>query len=109
MKHITALIVAVGMLQAAVPSVNAAESEPVSGKQVVLSAFGAGTVPANVDMLDETQMQETRGRLAPLVVAATIAGLDLAMMSFFYGVYVPNYASHGGACATCSGSSINHH
>ena len=42
--------------------------------------------------LDPIAMESTRGGLAPLALALGIAGVDLALMSFYWGIYVPNYA-----------------
>ena len=42
--------------------------------------------------LDVVQMESLRGGLAPLGIALGIAGLDLALMGFYWGVYVPYYA-----------------
>jgi hypothetical protein len=42
--------------------------------------------------LDVVQMETLRGGLAPLGIALGIAGLDLALMGFYWGVYVPYYA-----------------
>ena len=42
--------------------------------------------------LDPIAMESTRGGLGPLAIALGIAGVDLALMGFFWGVYVPYYA-----------------
>jgi hypothetical protein len=42
--------------------------------------------------LDPVQLETLRGGLAPLGVALGIAGLDMALMGFYWGVYVPYYA-----------------
>ena len=42
--------------------------------------------------LDPFAMESTRGGLGPLAIALGIAGVDLALMGFFWGVYVPYYA-----------------
>ena len=39
--------------------------------------------------LDVVQMETLRGGFAPLGMALGIAGLDLALMGFYWGVYVP--------------------
>jgi hypothetical protein len=38
------------------------------------------------------QLETLRGGFAPLGVALGIAGLDMALMGFYWGVYVPYYA-----------------
>ena len=45
-----------------------------------------------IEELDPIAMESTRGGLAPLALALGIAGVDLALMSFYWGIYVPNYA-----------------
>lgn len=45
--------------------------------------------------LDPVQLETLRGGLAPLGVALGIAGLDMALMGFYWGVYVPYYAPQG--------------
>ena len=42
--------------------------------------------------LDPVQLETLRGGFAPLGVALGIAGLDMALMGFYWGVYVPYYA-----------------
>jgi hypothetical protein len=37
-------------------------------------------------------METLRGGFAPLGVALGIAGIDLALMGFYWGVYVPYYS-----------------
>ena len=45
-----------------------------------------------INELDPIAMESTRGGLGPLAIALGIAGVDLALMGFFWGVYVPYYA-----------------
>ena len=47
-----------------------------------------------INELDPIAMESTRGGLGPLAIALGIAGVDLALMGFFWGVYVPYYAPH---------------
>jgi len=47
-----------------------------------------------INELDPIAMESTRGGLAPLAIALGIAGVDLALMGFFWGVYVPYYAPY---------------
>ena len=45
-----------------------------------------------IEELDPIAMESTRGGLGPLALALGIAGVDLALMSFYWGIYVPHYA-----------------
>ena len=45
-----------------------------------------------INELDPIAMESTRGGLGPLAIALGIAGVDLALMGFFWGVYIPYYA-----------------
>ena len=45
-----------------------------------------------IEELDPIAMEITRGGLGPLALALGIAGVDLALMSFYWGIYVPHYA-----------------
>lgn len=47
---------------------------------------------ASVQVMDALELETTRAGFAPLAVALGIAGFDIALMGFFYGVYVPYYA-----------------
>ena len=60
----------------------------------LIAAFGHDvSVLSDVAVLEEDVLQETDGRMAPLALALAIAGVDLALAGFFWGVYVPNYSS----------------
>ena len=59
-------------------------------------------------MLSGAELEDATGRIAPLYLALSIAGVDLALMGFFWGVYVPNYGG-GGSCAGCNDAQINPH
>lgn len=45
-----------------------------------------------IERLDPIAMEATRAGLVPLALALSIGGIDLALMGFFWGVYVPYYA-----------------
>lgn len=62
------------------------------------AAFG-GKAPA-LTSLDSQAMEATRGRLPLLAIPLTIAGVDIGLSAFFWGVYVPNYGSVG-SCTGC--------
>ena len=48
-----------------------------------------------LEPLDRIAMESTRGGVAPLALALGVAGLDIALMGFYWGVYVPYYAPKG--------------
>lgn len=54
---------------------------------------------AGATLLDEPTMRDTRGELWPFIVS--VVGLDLALSSYFWGVYVPTVGG-GSGCITCS-------
>ena len=62
------------------------------------SAFAGGT-PV-VEQLDMQAMEETRGRLPLLGIPLAITALDVTLMGFFWGIYVPYYGG-GGTCNSC--------
>lgn len=45
-----------------------------------------------IQELDPIVMESTRGGLGPMALALGIASVDLALMGFYWGVYVPYYA-----------------
>ena len=49
----------------------------------------------NPEPLDAVAMESTRGGIGPLAIALGVAGIDIALMGFFWGVYVPYYAPQG--------------
>jgi hypothetical protein len=62
-------------------------------------AFG-GASAGTVSRLSAPEMAQTRGRFAPMVAyIGAVAGLDLALAGFFWGVYIPSYG--GGGCSSC--------
>ncbi|MEQ9462439.1 MAG: hypothetical protein RJQ10_02165 [Haliea sp.] len=75
----------------------------------VNSAFGdASALASGAQMLTGAELESATGRIAPLYLALSIAGVDLALMGFFWGVYVPHYGG-GGSCAGCNDAQINSH
>jgi len=64
------------------------EAGPAAGGRV--DAVFAGPEPVDYTLLDQQGIEETTGEVAFLVAA--IVGIDRALMSFFWGVYVPHYA-----------------
>lgn len=108
MKKLATAALAISLSQVIATGVNATEYSELTDRTVVSSAFGPGASISSDDFLSDMELQQTHGKVAPLVLAATIAGLDIALMSFFYGVYVPNYASSSGGCLTCSDKNTDH-
>lgn len=86
---------------------NAALAAPAPAQSAAAIAVGAfgGTAVSGVELLDTADLQDTRGRLLPLLGSigpiATIVGIDLALIGAFWGVYVPTYAPTAGAAGTC--------
>lgn len=75
----------------------------------VSSAFGGlSPLASGAEVLTDAELQSATGRIAPLYLALSIAGVDLALMGFFWGIYVPNYGG-GGSCAGCNDAQINPH
>ena len=87
MKSYVVNAIAVPLLAASLSAVGASKSlEERTG-------FAQTQVPSNHHQpLDVVQMETLRGGLAPLGIALGIAGLDLALMGFYWGVYVPYYS-----------------
>lgn len=75
----------------------------------VNSAFGGvSPIASGAEMLTDTELESTTGRLAPLALTLAIAGFDVALMGLFWGVYVPNYGG-GGSCPGCNDAMLNQH
>ncbi len=69
------------------------------GSDAVAAAFsGSDEMPASLVVMGDAEMASTRGRFAPLLgVVLGIAGVDIALMGFYWGVYVPRYAEQTGS------------
>ncbi len=79
------------------------------GPAWVSSAFGGvSPLTSGAEVLTDAELESATGRVAPLYLALSIAGVDLALMGFFWGVYVPNYGG-GGSCAVCNDARISSH
>jgi len=46
-------------------------------------------------ILDPIELESTRGGMVPLAIALGVASFDLALMGFYWGIYVPYYAPSG--------------
>lgn len=66
-------------------------------QQALASVFDVDNIDASgVTVLDETELSETRGALAPMLgLVMGIAALDVTLAGFYWGVYVPYYAKQG--------------
>jgi hypothetical protein len=87
MKITVLTTTAISLLFASVATLGASEHEYQS------EGFEQIKQPQNQLLaLDPVQLETLRGGFAPLGVALGIAGLDMALMGFYWGVYVPYYA-----------------
>jgi len=73
-------------------------AEPAPAELALANAFAGST--AAVEVLDQREMEETSGKLAPLLLPLTIVAVDLALIGAFWGVYLPFTTS--GSCQYCS-------
>lgn len=95
----TSLTFAVAMGQ----PMGAAAASGSLDKEWLTASFADNAALQQAQPLDEAAMVESRGQMAPLIgVVAGIAGLDLALMGFYWGYYVPTISSFGGACTGCN-------
>jgi|AVFP01.1.fsa_nt_gi hypothetical protein len=56
------------------------------------SGLTTDVLPPGAQILDELEMQNLQGKFIMLPWVFGIAGLDLALISLYWGMYVPNYA-----------------
>lgn len=82
-------IVLTSVLSGTVSAAPAAQPEPW-----VSSAFAGDAV--STELLSTQDMEATRGKFAPLPFIAFVVGADIALMSFFWGTYVPSQRGGGG-------------
>jgi hypothetical protein len=61
----------------------------------VTAAFGGSDeMPASLAVMGDAEMASTRGRFAPLMgVVLGVAAVDIALMGFYWGVYIPRYVN----------------
>ena len=69
-----------------------------------LQASFAGLPAGAVERLTAEDLNATKGRWLPAFVFGVV-GADLAFSAYFWGVYVPNYAS--GGCLSCGAGATN--
>ena len=90
------------------PLVASASSPVAEDTAWANSAFGGvSSMPSGAEMLSGAELEDATGRLAPLALTFAIAGFDVALMSFYWGVYVPYYSGGGGCVGGCSYSVIH--
>ena len=66
-------------------------------QQTIASVFDVDHIDGTgITVLDETALSETRGAFAPMLgLVMGVAGLDVTLAGFYWGVYVPYYAKQG--------------
>lgn len=80
---------------------SAEDFAPTDSEYAALATAFDGGLPGDASVLDNQAMEQTHGQLWPLVGGiAAIVGVDLALASYFWGVYVPS--TGGGSCASCT-------
>jgi hypothetical protein len=72
-------------------------TEPAASELALSAAFGEEF--GAVQVLDQRDMEQTSGKLAPLMLPLTIVAVDLALIGAFWGIYLP-YTTHG-PCHYC--------
>lgn len=88
-----------------------ASAAPAAGPENawVNAAFGdVSPVASGAAMLTDAELESATGRIAPIYFALSVAGFDLALMGFYWGVYVPHYGG-GGSCTGCNDAMLNQH
>lgn len=71
------------------------------------SAF-SGLESSSLRPMTRDTMEETKGEVWPLIAA--IVATDIALASYFWGVYVPSVSNSGGQCgAACDTPDTDNH
>lgn len=110
MKKVTGSLTAAALLWATVQQGAMAATavspiqpaEPILDRSLVASAFDG--IPAGVSALDQQTLEDTQGELWMFIAA--VGALDLALISAFWGVYVPYYGAGTGGCFACESSTV---
>ena len=96
-----ALLMALTISSSLATGASAENFAPTDTEYVALASAFEGGLPGEASFLDNQAMEQTHGQLWPLVGGiAAIVGVDLALASYFWGVYVPS--TGGGSCTTCT-------
>ncbi len=75
---------------------HASTASMTTGKHIARDYFaGASPSVGNVQLIDPLELEHIRGGFAPIALALGFASFDLALMGFFWGIYIPNYAPTG--------------
>lgn len=94
------MLAAQGAFADAEPSLAPASAPPSLTVEDQLTATFGPVADGGLVPLTERQMKATEGQLWPLIGA--VVTLDLALSSYFWGVYVPTvYGSSSGFCVSC--------
>lgn len=102
MKTLQTLTASLTLAVAMGQPLGAAAAPGAAGSDWLAASFADSAALEQAHPLDEAAMADSRGQMAPLIgVVAGIAGLDLALMGFYWGYYVPT-VSGGGSCTGCS-------
>ena len=96
-----ALVMTLAVTSSLATGASAENFAPTDTEYVALASAFDGGLPVEASLLDNQAMEQTHGQLWPLVGGiAAIVGVDLALASYFWGVYVPS--TGGGSCTTCT-------
>jgi hypothetical protein len=115
MRFLVAAAAATVIAQSALADDEWLETAPSqSASSVAATDYGAlaqafdGFEQSGATLLDDQAMRDTRGELWPFIVS--VVGVDLALSSYFWGVYVPYVSGGGSGCITCSYAlTVAHH
>lgn len=76
---------------------------PAASAPWIDNAFSASS-PESYRQLSAEEMATTRGKLALVPFIGLVIGTDIALASFFWGIYVPSMLGAGN-CMSCIGAS----
>lgn len=108
MKTLTAIGSSLA-LAAVILNPAAASAAPTGDAYWMASAFGSSeSTLEGAASLSTQDLEASTGRWAPLALALGIAGVDLALISVYWGIYLPTYGG-GGSCAVCNDTKFNAH
>lgn len=110
MKKLSSITASLAL--AAIVSQSAAANTGIGyddGSWVSAAFGGADVVASGAEVLSPDALAASDGKVAPLFLAMSIAGVDLALMGMYWGIYVPYYSGGGGACSGCTTAVISSH
>lgn len=88
----------------------ASAAVPSTDEAWVADAFGSSSVAVDgTTHLSALELEASTGRIAPLAFAFMVAGVDVALIGVYWGVYLPIYGGGGGggSCAVCNNGKFN--